>query len=514
MESPPAGATGRDGGLAAVAAPAETPADHVSVADDDALLEDPLISNCPYCGTRGQKIGSRCERCSRVIVRLPGWAQHRRRNWLVRRLSWRRIIVAAVIALFIVFAVWVNYPFAPNPLILAKNIQSHMTADTDAGVWTVSGRDLRNSRYVAIGFPPPSGTIEWRSFIPEPLGSEPVAQHSNIYVGSANGIYSLAEHDGQIREGWDGNTPGRVTSAAAVVDSYLFFGSTDHTVNSWNALTGDAWWSFPAEDTVEAPPKVWSGLVFISSGKGWLYGLDANNGSLIWQTQLDSNSRTGVALYDGRLFVGDDKGIFYILSARTGQEWFRFRTLKTIGGPPVISSDGTRAYFVSSGQLYAVSAEEREIPGLYQFKKVWAQLWLWQVPAVPRPPGQQGGLWRFRPENPLRGIYSSPALAEGENGIGEILYAGAHDHTMYALDAVDGTVLWTFEAEDSIIASPIVIKDRLIFGDEDGNIYSLDRFDGTPDWKIFVGSPINIPPTISNQLLIVRAADGHIYGIK
>lgn len=486
----------------------------IPVSDDDAATEDPLLSNCPYCGQANQRIGTRCQRCSQVVVRLPAWAQHRRQNWLLARLSWRRIIFSAVVALFLLFVVWVNYPFAPNPLILLKNIQTQMTADVGPGVWTVSGRDLRNSRNVDVGFPPPKGQVVWNSFISEPLESEPVAQHSNIYVGSANGMHKLAEHDGQIREGWDGATPGRITGAAAVVDSYLFFGSTDHTVNAWNSLNGDAWWSFPAEDTVEVAPVASEGLIYVSSGKGWLYALDAQSGSAIWQTQLDSDASASVAIHDGRLFVGDDKGIFYILSARTGQEWFRYRTLKTIAGSPVISADGMRAYFPSSGQLYAVSAVEREVPGLYQFKKIWAQLWLWQVPGVPRPPGQQGGLWRFSPENPLQGIYSAPALADGEDA--SVLYAGAYDHNMYALDAVDGSSVWKepFVADDAIAASPVVVKDRLIFGDDAGNVYSLNRHDGSLDWKINVGSAVKIPPMLSNELLIVRTEGGYIYGIK
>ena len=480
--------------------------------DDDALIEDPLTANCPYCGLRDQRIGARCERCSQVIVRLPAWAQHRRRSWFINRLSWKRIIIASIIALFIIFVIWVNYPFAPNPVILFKNIQSEMSADISPGVWTVSGRDLRNSRSVDVGYPPPVGEVVWTNAIPEPLNSEPVAQHSNVYVGSANGIFSLAQHDGQHRVGWQGNTPGRITGAAAVVESYLFFGSTDHTVNAWNALTGDAWWSFPAQDTVEAGPVVADGLVYVSSGKGWLYALDAHNGSLIWETRLDSDASAEVAVHDGKLFVGDDRGIFYILSARTGQEWFRYRTLKTIAGSPVVSDDGARAYFPSSGQLYAVSAEKREVPGQYQFKKIWAQLWLWQVPGVPRPPGQQGGLWRFSPENPLQGIYSSPALVEDEDG--STLYVGGYDSSMYALDAVDGTRVWTFDADAAIFASPLVIMDHLIFGDGSGNIYALDRHDGTLIWKLSVDSAIRIPPVQSNELLIVRAENGSIYGIK
>ena len=479
---------------------------------------DPMMLNCPYCGASENRVGSRCNRCGRVIVRLPPWAQHRRQNWFLRRLSMRRIVAACVIVLFILFVVWINYPFAPNPIVLSRNIHTQITIDEGPGAWSAIGRDLRHSRNVSLGPSPPEGTPLWQSYIPSPLNSEPVVQGASIYIGSADGVYHLAEFDGSPRENWEGKTPGRVTGAVAVADTYLFFGSTDHTVNAWDAHTGDVRWSFPAEDTVKVSPVVANGLVYISSGKGWLYALDVQNGSVIWRERLDGNASAAVAVHEGKLFVGDEKGIFYIRSARTGQEHFRYRTPRTISGSPVVTEDGTRAYFASGGQIYAVDAASREIPGLYQFKQVWAQLWLWQVPGVPRPKGQQGGLWRFTPDNPLQGILSSPALAEDTEGNRQILYAGAHDHKLYALDAtyedIDNRLLWTFESREAIWASPLVVKDRVIFGDDAGNVYSLNRITGEPEWTLNLGSPVRIAPIISGDLLVVRTLDGRIHGIK
>ena len=480
--------------------------------------DDPMLLICPYCGRPEQRVGSRCERCNGVIVRLPVWAQRRRRNWLSRRLSWRRIIAACFIVLLILFVVWINYPFAPNPVVLFKNIQTQMTIDDSPGAWSVAGRDLRHSRNVQLGPPPPQGVTAWQSVVLYPLNSEPVARRNDIYVGSARGIYPLKESNGSQREEWIGDTPGRVTAAAAVAEDSLFFGSTDHTVNSWNALNGDVRWSFPADDTVEVAPVVSGGLVYISSGRGQLYALDAHNGDLIWQEQLDRNASAAVAIHDGKLFVGDEQGIFYILSARTGQERFRYRTTRAVSGSPVVSADGQRVYFASGGQLYAIDAQAREVPGLYQFKQIWAQLWLWQVPGVPRPRGQQGDIWRFTPDNPLQGISSSPALAEDDDNGHKILYAGAHDHYLYALNAthsaVDDRLLWAYEAQEAIWASPLVVKDRVIFGDVAGNVYSVDRITGELDWRIDLGAPVRIAPIVSNGLLVVRTEDGVIHGIK
>ena len=485
--------------------------------DDDVLHDDHLFLTCPYCGLEQQRIGARCTKCNLVIVRLPRWAQRRHRGWITRRLSWRRLFIACAVVLIILFVVWINYPFAPDPVVLFKKIHSTMTIDMSAGSWAAAGRDLRHSRFVELGPPPPVGDIAWTSFVPNPLSAEPVVQSPNVYVATADGVYPLAQDTGELREGWEGDTLGRITSAPAVIDSYLFFGSTDHTVNAWNAVNSDPIWSFQAADTVQVAPIVSDGLVYISSGKGALYALDAaNQGAQIWRKQLDSNASAAVAIHDGKLFVGDDQGIFYILSARTGQERFRYRTPRTVAGSPVVSLDGSRAYFVSGGQLYAVDATLTEIPGQYQFKQVWAQLWLWQVPGVPRPPGQQGGLWRFTPENPLLGVSNSPALADDD------IYVGALNHRLYALNALDGSLNWEFEAADAIWGSPLVVKDQVIFGDDSGTVYSLNRTDGTETWSLSVDPDpsdddryrIRISPALSNGLLVVRTDSGHVFGIR
>ena len=488
----------------------------IEIADDDALVDDPLQLTCPYCGAEDQRVGSRCanERCNRVIVRLPPWAQHRRHNWFARRLSWRRIVTACLIALLIVFVIWINYPFAPDPVVLFKKTQTQLTIDSGPGSWTGVGRDLRHSRRVDIGPPPPSGQIRYWNFdVPgDPLASEPVAQDTHVYIGSSDGMHALSHADLSFIEKWESETPGRITGGAAVIGLYLFFGSTDHTVSSWNAFDGQVRWSFPAADTVETAPVVSNGLVYISSGESWIYALDAHNGALIWKKQLDSNASDAVTIHEGKLFVGDEKGVFYILSARTGQEWFRFRTPRAITGSPVVSEDGKRAYFTAGGQLYAVEATRREIPGLYQFKQLWAQLWLWQVPGVPRPKGQQGGLWRFTPENPLQGVKSSPALVDEDDG--GTLYVGGHDNNVYALNASTGDLRWTFRTANAVWASPLVVKDHLIVGDESGALYSLNRHTGQENWSMNLGSSISIPPIISNGLLIVRTDDGNVYGIE
>lgn len=61
-----------------------------------------------------------------------------------------------------------------------------------------------------------------------------------------------------------------------------------------------------------------------------------------------------------------------------------------------------------------------------------------------------------------------------------ILYVGATDGTLFALNAQTGDPVWQFAAKQPISGSPIVVNDRVYFGAEDGGLYALDAKTGSP----------------------------------
>ena len=148
--------------------------------------------------------------------------------------------------------------------------------------------------------------------------------------------------------------------------------------------------------SITASPAVHDGLVYFGSWDGHVYALDAATGDRVWKHRTDGEVHTAVAIRDGALFASDDEGNLHILNARTGQSWFRFRTPAATASSPAVANG--LVYFRSGRRLFAVDTGARRIPGIFQIKKVWAQLWLWQVPGISRPPGQKGGRWRFSPQ--------------------------------------------------------------------------------------------------------------------
>jgi polyvinyl alcohol dehydrogenase (cytochrome) len=90
-------------------------------------------------------------------------------------------------------------------------------------------------------------------------------------------------------------------------------------------------------------------------------------------------------------------------------------------------------------------------------------------------------------------VTATPSVVDG------VVYVGAWNGTMYALDAFSGQQLWTFNSNDpspedrggfpGIQASATVVDGVVYFGAADANVYALDALTGALKWKHSVGDP-------------------------
>ena len=91
---------------------------------------------------------------------------------------------------------------------------------------------------------------------------------------------------------------------------------------------------------------------------------------------------------------------------------------------------------------------------------------------------------------------NAPALSDG------VVYVGADDAKVYALNAETGEQLWNFETGD-VVRSPATVSDGIVYvGSNDNNLYALDAATGDLLWQHDTGDSVRYPPLV---------ADGTVY---
>jgi len=456
----------------------------------------PPTEICPWCGTAGRTAWGTCLACGRYYL-AQGWDKSPGSR---RAIRW----IVGGVGMVLVLVVWVGFAFLPDPItLLFKRPTTRLSSNSPSNHWAMWGLDLQQRRYVPAPPRHPAGRLGWSVDLGTPTRSVPVIVDDVIYIGGHFQLLALDAHTGHRL--WEVPTTGPVHTSPAVAANRLYIGLQDWRVLALDRRTGKTLWEFRMQGPVSGSAAVAQGMVYIGSTDGFLYALDAATGELIWTFKTQDQALSPPAIEAGSLFLSSADGSLYALHARTGQSWLRFRTPERVQDSPVIANG--LVYFPSGGQIYAVAANARELPGQYLLQLVWAQFWLWQFP-VPRPPGQPGGKWRFSPRQPPGWIISAPAVAS------EAFYVGDTNGDFYARDALRGGELWQFKAGGAIMASPLIMGPRVYFGALDGVLYALDRAHGALLWKLDVDAPIRAAPVFAGGRLYIRTTDGRLHCIE
>src|SRR5262249_10779571 len=120
-------------------------------------------------------------------------------------------------------------------------------------------------------------------------------------------------------------------------------------------------------DVYLSSPVVWNGAVYLGSGDGNVYALNADNGALKWKFKTGDVVHAWPAISDGVLYIGSWDSYFYALDAVTGTEKWKFKT----GEDPdihnqvgiqssAVVADGMVYFGCRDSNLYALYAKTGE----------------------------------------------------------------------------------------------------------------------------------------------------------
>lgn len=358
------------------------------------------------------------------------------------------------------------------------------------------------------------------------------AAHSGRYAGGGERIVGLQ---------WRVPTDGDVIATPAAAGGVVYAGSGSGVMYALDERTGDARWMVNLQSPIASSAAVAGGIVYVGTRDGRLHALDAATGKQRWfvptgavipfpwgheSGDVWSSSPT---IANGLVLFGGGDGLLYGVSARTGSVLWRAQTGGRIRGSAAVadkrayvgSFDGVvYAFDVASGkQVWRYDTEGTKLKsGDYGFDRRSIQSSPAVVNGVVYVGARDGfiyaidaasGALKWRVDHHISWINSSPAVDKG------VLYAGSSDaHFLQAVDVATGKEIWKAQSNGIVWSSPAVTDRFAYWGDGPGRIHVTDRASGAEVSSFRTGSQVLSSPVIDGDLLFVGSGDGGIYALR
>jgi eukaryotic-like serine/threonine-protein kinase len=411
---------------------------------------------------------------------------------------------------------------------------------------TFHGSNARTGVYDSAG-PSAFHEVQWRFKTAGPVIASPAIANGVVFVGSSDGaFYAIDQRSGQQK--WKVVLTNPISSSPAVSDGLVYFLCYDRGFYALSADTGEIKWMFatggerrfeaaglhglsPGAQNIADPmdlylssPAVDHNRVYFGSSDGHIYALDATTGVLLWSFETGEVVHASPAVINGTVYIGSWDSYLYALDAETGRQKWRFKS----GEDPVIHNqvgfqsspalvDGTVYVGCRDGHVYAVDANTG--------KKKWdystSQSWVNGTPAV-----RDGVVYvgtsdthRFHALDARTGrllfVFDAHALVFGSAAVaGALVYFGAFNGQLYALDSHTGKLAWQFQT-DGARSDPLKVLSA------DGGIdpaISVPTFNNFLDmtvylYKVFSVGAIASSPVVDQGSLYFGSADGNVYAI-
>ncbi len=304
-------------------------------------------------------------------------------------------------------------------------------------------------------------------------------------------IQALAGYDGTAL--WSYRVEGRLSGAPVIVDGVVYASIVEGTIYALQADDGTLIWRSTIDlgpdvpsfvgPIVFASPTVVEKAVYLAPAvnaplKPFVYALQAEDGMLLWKAPLDSSTTFPLIIVDGVIYLSTHSNCL-ALRAGDGSSLWQYETSGFIRSSPVVV-DGVIC--ISLSTFKHAFSESGQISQWYEAFICTLQAsdgsLLWQ---------QQLGITTGA-SHP-----TAPVAAHGT------IFLGADDGYLYALRRGDGTLLWSYKTNATLLSSPMVAQGVIYVGGNDGCVYALHAANGMLLWKTFVSGSVTI--SVSDKVL-------------
>ena len=308
--------------------------------------------------------------------------------------------------------------------------------------------------------------------------ASPLAYRGSIIVpGDVGTVFSYTP-SGELEWATALHPSGFSTHTTPVIaDGTLYTAGYDGAIYAIATADGTVEWRTVVADAIGSSPNYYDGVVYCATEftdpSGGMVALDAGSGEVRWEdTRVTdhAHSQAGIDPETGTLATGSNDGNVYVWDIDTGEFRGEFETARAVKGPICIH-DGVALFGSWDNYVYAVDVETLE------------------------------ARWWDRTDNDVM----SGVAVHPDRGIA---YVGGHDRQLHAYDIETGALEW------------VVDTDGWIVGSYDTTLYAVDAGDGIIRWTYREpdGWVTSSPAVYDGDVYVTaRASDdttGHLYKLS
>ncbi|MBI3854694.1 MAG: PQQ-binding-like beta-propeller repeat protein [Planctomycetes bacterium] len=273
-------------------------------------------------------------------------------------------------------------------------------------------------------------------------------------------------------------------------------------------------WILPLGVSVSSPPLVMGDSVLVAGGSR-LFAVRTNPKRMDWFEPFDGPIEGGPKLAGERVYVGTSSNGLYAIDPRAKEkrQLWRYDAGDRVGGTPGVSSDGATVYVGTIDRsLHAVRASsgefiwKREMPAEVRVEPLAMDALMIVACSDGTLIGLKGArpedeVWRFR----MDGAPGPMTLTDGR------LYVSGSDNTLYALDPLKGTKLWSRVLSSMVTGRVACVNGTVCAALREGKVHFLTAATGAPQLTFEASGPIQGGVSVSGTLVLFGSDDQYVY---
>lgn len=332
----------------------------------------------------------------------------------------------------------------------------------------------------------------------------------------------------------------RFVATPIVANGIVYALDTESELTAYRLEDGDTIWDVDLEPDEDDEGHVGGGIaferdrVFVATGFGVVFAIDAKDGSIIWKQRIGIPMRVPPTVRGGRVFVVTVDNNLLALDARDGSTLWTHQGSQEIaallGGASPAVDNGVVVVPYTSGELYALRVDNGRVlwqDNLISIRRTDAVAALAQIrgrPIIDRSRViaiSHAGVMAAIDVRTGRRLWAreiggteSPWVA------GDYIYTITNENELICVSREDGKVMWVtglplFEdpedKEDPVVwTGPVLAGDRLIVAGSNEEALAVSPYTGRLLGVVELPDGVSVSPIVANGSVIFLANDAEL----